>query len=80
MKPFSKKHMCPKCGRDDITETFCTGNFGERLPWGCDGHEKERIHRHCGGCHYEWDESPLDAKKTRDPTTGADTGPVRACR
>ena len=58
---YNPDSVCVKCGGEDVSTNYCEKDWIR-----CPTHPKPNrphIHRHCRCCHYEWLESPLDAKE-----------------
>jgi hypothetical protein len=61
LKPFTPEASCPKCGHQEIRNTWeeavdpCGINACKAHPG-----KPERIVRVCQSCRYSWEEAPLD--------------------
>ena len=57
-EPYNPEGLCPKCGYDDISTTFCDGYSARccRHPF----EDGKHIDRKCRQCGYGWAEECLD--------------------
>ena len=61
MKPYDKAEKCPKCGGNDICDSYQAAGHWASIGTCCD-ECGEHIHRHCRNCGYWWNVATLDAK------------------
>lgn len=66
MKPYDATSVCTKCGAIGTTISVSFHGGRRRCNYMCPGYydaDGEHLLRHCGNCHNEWLEAPLDADK-----------------